>query len=250
MERDAIEWYLPVFGVVWLVAGAAGCSADDSNGDAGASSGSGAAASGSTGTGGGTSDGTSTSGGSAGTSGATATGAGGAAGAQGEGGAAGESGFTRVGVCGQRGEATVDTEETFEGFQEYYIIDDSGLGDDICVVRFDVERAGDAPGGCEMFAGQQDECLWTHLVELKNPMITLDENGVCENSELGLDAAALMEIDGSQVAYGFVSQYAGHNSVLLKYDDSSETWVPNGNATWDPETGAFRFDRRDGFCNY
>jgi hypothetical protein len=114
---------------------------------------------------------------------------------------------------------------------------------DICVVRFDVARVGDAPGGCE-------DCRWTHLVEYSNPTLVTDVDGVCANSELGLSAARIAEIEGSQAAYGYVFEYSGHNSVLLKYDAELDSWDPFGNATWDEETSAFRFDRRDGFCNY
>jgi hypothetical protein len=245
MGTDTMQRYFMHLSVAFLVAAGSACGGDGSGDDTGAAS-SGATSSGS-GSGGSTSGSGATSSATTGTGG-SATSASGTGGGTGAGGDSG--GFTNVGVCGERGEGTVDAAETFEGFWEFYIIGDDGLGDDVCVVRFDAARAGEAPEGCDMFAGQQDECLWTHLVELSNPMVMLDEDGVCENSELGLDEAAMMEIEGSQGAYGFVSEYAGHNSVLLKYEESSETWVPNGNATWDEETGAFRFDRRDGFCDY
>ena len=160
------------------------------------------------------------------------------------------SGFTQLGVCGVRGESTVNTADTFEGYQEFFIIGDEGFGVDVCVVRFTVSRAGDAPEGCENFAGQQDECLWTHLVEFSDPEVMLDEGGVCGNSELGLDMDAIAAIDGSQEAYGYVFEFQGHNSVLLRYDAETETWAPNGNASWDADTSDFFFDRRDGFCMF
>jgi hypothetical protein len=45
------------------------------------------------------------------------------------------------------------------------------------VIRFDVTRVGQAPGGCEEFAGKQHECLSTHLVEYNNPCVLNDEGG-------------------------------------------------------------------------
>ncbi len=153
-----------------------------------------------------------------------------------------DSGFDAVGVCGERGEATVD-ESTYDGYVEYYIIGDEGFGIDICIVRFEVSRVGEAPGGC-------DDCLWTHLLEYSNPEVLLDEGGVCASSELGLTQERMAEIAGTQVAVGFVNEYAGHNSVLMKYKSETDSWEPNGNASWDDESSASRFDRRDGFCDY
>jgi hypothetical protein len=197
-----------------------------------------------------------TAGGGAGASGAragsTAGGQGGSAGAKagrgGSGGGGGGSAFTEVGVCGQRGMGTVDT-DSFSGFEEFYIIDDEGFGEDICVVRFDVEKVGDGPDGCDDPTADVD-CLWVHEVEYSNPSVVLDMNGVCAKSDLGFGAAKIAEIDGSRAAYGFVSEYVGHNSVVLKYDDAQSKWIAHGNATWDEGTSAFRFDRRDGNCNY
>jgi hypothetical protein len=65
-----------------------------------------------------------------------------------------------------------------------------------------------------------------------------------------MDDERIAEIDGSQASYGFVYEYAGHVSVLLKYDEATSTWGPNGNANWSEETGLLRFDSRDGVCGY
>lgn len=153
----------------------------------------------------------------------------------------GGSGFADSGVCGVRGEGPV-SESAFSGFEEFYLIGENGFGTDICVVRFDVARVGEAPGGC-------DECAWTHQVEYGNPQIVTDVNGVCASSELGMDSARIDEIEGSQAYYGFVFEYSGHVSVLMKYDEATSTWGPNGTASWSEETG-LRFDRRDGYCGY
>src|SRR5262249_15146015 len=153
-----------------------------------------------------------------------------AQGSAGKAGSGGGSTFTEVGVCGQRGMGTVDA-DSFDGWEEFYIIGEEGFGDDICVVRFDVKRAGAAPDGCDDPAADVD-CLWTHEVQYSNPQVMTDMNGVCAKSDLGFDAAAIAEIEGSRVAYGFVSEYVGHNSVLLTYDEAMAKWVANGNATW------------------
>jgi hypothetical protein len=155
---------------------------------------------------------------------------------------AGTTGFAEVGVCGHRGESTVSDSE-FEGFEEYFLIGEEGFGDDICIVRFDVTRVGEAPAGCT-------DCVWSHLVELGNPTTELDENGVCAKSELAFDAERIAELDGSQIAYGFVREFAGHNSVVLSYDDALGSWEPFGNATYDAAIERLKFERRNGNCGY
>ena len=179
-----------------------------------------------------------------GTAGSSAAGQGSAGRAGGGGGGA----FTEEGVCGQRGRSTVDA-DSFEGYEEFYIIGDKGFGEDICVVRFDVKRVGPGPEGCDDPTADVD-CLWVHEIEYSNPSIVTDVNGVCAKSDLGLDAEAIAEIDGKRVVYGFVSEYVGHNSVILQWDGATMMWGPAGNATWNEDDGSFRFDNRDGTCNY
>ncbi|HLV22453.1 MAG TPA: hypothetical protein VKZ49_16280 [Polyangiaceae bacterium] len=215
--------------------GATGGSSAAGAGGTGGSADAGAAGAGANATGGG------------GTGGSSGSGPG-AAGAAGTAGAAGSGAVARVGVCGVRS-AGVVTADSFETYEEHYLLGDEGFGDALCVVRFDVRRAGDAPDGCDESAGQQDMCLWTHLVEYSNPSVLVDEDGACEDSELAMDSAAIAAIDGQQVAYGYVFEYQGHNSVLMRYDEA-RGWQPGVNAGWSPETGDFQFDRRDGFCAY
>jgi hypothetical protein len=155
---------------------------------------------------------------------------------------AGESGFGEVGVCGHRGESTVDDSE-FEGYEEYFLIGEEGFGDDLCVVRFEVTRVGDAPADCP-------DCLWSHLVELGNPSTELDTDGVCAKSELGFDTARIAELDGIRIAYGFVPEFAGHVSVVMKYDEARGAWDAFGSASYDEATSTLKFERRNGICGY
>jgi hypothetical protein len=214
--------------------------------DAGAT-GAGGSGTGGSGTGG-TASGGSGAGGSGGRSTAGTGGAGGADGAGDAGGAgdaeagSGSTEFSEVGVCGHRGEATVTATE-FSGFEEYFLIGEEGFGSDICVVRFDVTRAGDPPDACP-------DCEWSHAVKLENARVVLDTNGVCANSQLGFDAEMIASLEGSEPAYGYVDEYAGHVSVLMKYDEERELWDAFGTATYDPDESTLKFERRNGFCNY
>jgi hypothetical protein len=239
-------------GIALLATGAVACS-DDSDGDPSTEGGRGGSAgqseagagAGAGMTGGGA--GGSMAGRSGAGSGGASSGTGGGTGTVGDAGAAdGGGGFTEMGVCGQRGEATVNATE-FAGFEEFYIISEEGFGEDICVVRFDVARVGEAPAGC---MDADVDCLWAHTVEFSNPSVVLDEGGVCSNSELGLDADAIAEIDGSRASYGFVSEVVGHANVMMKYDETMATWDAYGNGSYDEAEESFDFDRRDGLCDY
>jgi hypothetical protein len=201
----------------------------------------------------------------AGTGGTSAAGSGGSSGGSsgnggssgevsGKGGSSGSSGSgggdePQVGVCGLRSEGTV-TVDDFETYEELYLLGDEGFGEEVCIIRVDVVRVGEAPAGCDEMAGQQDECLWTHQVEYRNPEVVLDEDGACANSDLGMDAAAIAALEGQQLGYGYVFEYQGHNSVLMTYSEERSAWEAGVNAGWTESTGAFQFDRRDGFCDY
>ena len=177
--------------------------------------------------------GTGGTGASGGTGGSAGSGAGGSA-----------SPWANLGVCGIRGESPAVSASSYEGFEEYYMIGDDGFGSDICVVRFAVTRVGEAPAGCT-------DCAWSHRVAYSNPEVLTDVDGVCAMSELGMTAAKIAELDGTESSYGYVFEYAGHVSVLLKYDEATTTWEPNGNASWNEDTGMLRFNKRNGsYCGY
>ena len=50
---------------------------------------------------------------------------------------------------------------------------------------------------------------------------------------------------------GYAPEFeGGHASVQMRYSDAMGKWDVFGNATWDMSTNMFRFDYRDGLCNY
>jgi len=219
-----------LLGAGLLVAASAGAGCSGGGGGSGGSMGS-AGSSGSAGTGG-------TTGG-----GGTTTCVGGTPASAGTTGGGG-SGFTTVGVCGQRGEATA-TATTFDGWEEFFMLSDEGLGAAVCVVRFDLKRVGAAP------CGSCTECTWTHQVEYSNPRVMTDTGGVCANSDLALTTAKINAIVGTRLSIGFARELGGaHGSARMKWFDAQQKWDVFGNATWDTTTNLFRYDYRDGFCNY
>lgn len=173
-------------------------------------------------------------------------GAGGASSAGGAGGAGGTSGtstFPNIGVCGESGDAVADA-TSYDGHEVRYIIGEQGFGTKICQVQFDLKRVGDAPPCCP-------GCVWAHLLEYSNPNVLTDTDGVCAQSDLALDAAAIAKIVGSRIAIGFTPHYGGaHGSARLRYFDDTKVWDVTGNANWSETTKAFSYDFREGYCNY
>lgn len=161
--------------------------------------------------------------------------------------------WSNVGVCAERGEATVDV-STFDGWEERYIISDSGFGSDAdrpCVVRFALKRVGDAPHASACMDTLAKPCEWTHLVEYGNPQVLADTAGACAQSQLALTAAAIAKIVGSRVEVGFARQYAGaHGSSRMKYFEAMQAWDVAGNASWDTTARKLTYTFRDGFCGY
>jgi hypothetical protein len=179
-------------------------------------------------------------------SGAGSGGAGTAGGTGGAGGTSGSSTYPNLGVCGRRIQATADA-TSFDGYEERYLLGNGGLdgaGSEVCIVRFDLKRVGDAPAPCA-------DCAWAHLLEYSNPQVVTDADGVCAKSDLDLDTAAIAGIAGSRVGLGFAMHYGGaHASARLSYNVATGAWEVSGNANWSETTRAFKSDYREGFCNY
>jgi hypothetical protein len=110
--------------------------------------------------------------------------------------------------------------------------------------QFDLKRVGDAPACCP-------GCAWAHLLEYTNPQVLTDTDGVCGQSDLALDTAAIAKIVGSRVAIGFVPHHGGaHGSARMRYFEDTKVWDVTGKANWSETTKAFSYDFRDGYCNY
>jgi hypothetical protein len=233
---------------------------DDAAGGGGAESGGGT---GGSATGGSSTGGTATGGSAGASTGGSATGGSGGSGTGGSatGGSAGSGtggsaggGFTKRGICGQKATGTV-TATTYTGTEEFYMVSQENVEEGLidiynCLIRFDVTRVGEAPPNCEDLEGMP--CMWTHRVEVGNPTIVTNEGGVCETNSLGWNAAWMAMLDGSQSSYGYVDEYLGHDSVVMKAFGTAgmETWEVLGRASWDETDGTFGFDNRIGECRY
>ena len=150
--------------------------------------------------------------------------------------------YNRTGVCGMSGEGTV-TVEGFTGFEEVYLIGDEGLGDDLCRIRSPLTAVGSPTTSC-------DACEFAFVFERGVSSVVVDIDDACASSALSMDVAGIEGMIGTTVSYGFASEYVGHSSVLMLLDDTTDTWQAVAFASYNDTTGAFGYDRRDGFCGY
>lgn len=189
------------------------------------------------------------SGGSGGSNGGAGVGGAGTSGNPGTSGGAGTNGggFVNPASCGERGSATAST-TAYDGTAEFYIIGDRGLGDEVCVIRFDVKRTGAAPANC-VDPTTSAACSWSHQVTFTNPTVVTNTNGACDASDSvpALDAAGIAKIDNSSIGRGF-SKVAGHGDSLMKYDGTK--WTVVGHSSWNETSSMFDYNVITGACNY
>lgn len=136
-----------------------------------------------------------------------------------------------------------DTLPIYEGFEEQYIMTNEDDPVDVCRVRYELHVVGAPSIACT-------ECLWSVVLERRNPNIITDVDNACAESELLLDDAAIAASVGQQVSYGYIKEFVGHSNVLMFLDEALGKWDAMTFANWSDETNEFSYDRRDGFCSY
>ena len=187
-----------------------------------------------------------TSDGGSGTSGASGT----------EGGESGGSGgtdpigFSNTGLCAFAGSG-VWQDGSYSGTHDLILVGDQGVGEDLCVVRFDANTVSDPEVACTVISsGTQLDCLFGTVVELSNPTTITDVDGVCANSERALDEDEIAAWVGEQFGMGFAPESTGHGNILVRFDESTMTWTEWASATFDSDTGDLEYRQSDGVCEY
>jgi hypothetical protein len=137
--------------------------------------------------------------------------------------------FPMAGSCAEDGKATASA-CAYEGYEDFLVIGDAGLGDPVCQIRFTVKRVGNAPSGCKYTrhdTGMEVACAWTQTLEYSNPVMMVNVNNACANSGFGLNAAKLDKLNGCRVAIGYAPECGDHDSACrMKYRVSLGGWDP------------------------
>jgi hypothetical protein len=150
-------------------------------------------------------------------------------------------GYANPGLLRQSGKATVSASD-YAGTEEYHIVSEGGLGTDVCDVKFDVKRVGAVSAPCQ-------ECDWSHLVELSNPEVVVDENGACAANDCEPIAGGFSKIAGLKIALGF-SKKTGHGDQLMHFDEAKAMWLPVGRGNWDESSGSLGYTIAGSVCTY
>ena len=198
-------------------------------------------------TGGGTTDGGTTDGGS---TGGGSTGGGTTGGGTTDGGATGGSDTGPeylLGLYGAQGSADVVPGLAYSGTESVYLIADEGDGEVVCQVSYDLNSTG-LRDDCEECICAEDDCgSFAFDLEVSGVHVTAESGPGCE--ALGLDEAALAELEGSTLSYGYNGDYFGHAAVLI-WEDPKLGWTVVAFAELDPETGAFTYNWERGYYEY
>lgn len=143
-----------------------------------------------------------------------------------------------TGLQGRTVQAQV-VEGDFEGQEEVYFVSDSGLGTDICRYQYTLSS----------LRGREDcdSCDWAFDLSISGVELLLEEEPGCI-ATLGMDSLTLESLEGQVVSYGYTEEYFGHAQVVLM--EVGSAWVAVANAAWEPSTGAFSFDWREGYVGY
>jgi hypothetical protein len=146
----------------------------------------------------------------------------------------------RTGLAGRLGSGTMDG-AAYQGTEDLYLIAEDGEGEDVCRVRYSLASNGPARTDCVA-------CDWAFDLLVSDAQLVA-ENAVGCAASLGLDAAAVVALNGTTRSYGYQEEYVGHADVLM-VDNGEGVWGAVSHATFDSTTGAFGYDWQDGIVSY
>jgi len=168
-----------------------------------------------------------------------------------EGGSGGSAaGFFNTGLCAFAGEGVWE-DGSYSGTHDLMLVGDLGVGEDLCVVRFEANTTSEPEVDCVVTSsGMQVPCSFGTVVELTNPTVVTDVDGVCGNSERALDEDGIAALVGERFGMGFAVESTGHGNILVRLDETMMTWTEWAGATFEPETGDLEYRQSDGVCDY
>jgi len=149
-----------------------------------------------------------------------------------------DSAAERLGLLGRQGTATV-LSGSFEGVEERYFTTEYGEGVDLCRIRYPLSSIA-VRDDCE-------DCEWAFDLLIGAPELIAEVEPGCL-ATVGVDSAALGELEGGVVSYGYDPDYLGHIQVLCV--DQGGGWVAVGHASWEPGSGEVSYDWQDGYHPY
>jgi hypothetical protein len=175
----------------------------------------------------------------------------GAAGDSGSGGSgSGQQDLSNTGLCAFAGTG-VWQDGSYSGTHDLILVGDQGVGEDLCVVRFEANGVAEPEVPCTVISsGTQEACSFGTVVELSNPTTVADVDGVCGNSERALGEEGIVARVGERFGMGFARESTGHGNILVRFDDATMQWNEWASATFEADTGELEYRQSDGVCRY
>jgi hypothetical protein len=147
----------------------------------------------------------------------------------------------RIGLEARTGQAQVSLANpaSYSGQETWTFTADSGAGEEVCRIQYALHSTG-ARLDCDL-------CDWAFDVSLLEAEFVSEADPGCE-AVFGIGSGNVGDLNGVWAGYGYSAEYFGHAAVFFLEVEGE--WVALGNAEFDEATGAYSYERLDGYVAY
>ena len=147
----------------------------------------------------------------------------------------------RIGLEARAGQAQVSLVDpaSYSGQEIWTFTADSGAGEEICRIQYALTSTG-VRSDCDL-------CDWAFDVSLSEAEFVSESDPGCE-AVFGIGPGNVGDLNGLWAGYGYSAEYFGHAAVFLLEVEGE--WVALSNALFDEASGAYSYERLDGYVAY
>ncbi len=147
----------------------------------------------------------------------------------------------RIGLEARTGQAQVSLVDpaSYSGQEIWTFTADSGAGEEICRIQYALASTG-VRSDCDL-------CDWAFDVSLSGAEFVSETDPGCA-AVFGIGPGNVGDLNGLWAGYGYSAEYFGHAAVFLLEVEGE--WVALSNALFDEASGAYSYERLDGYVAY
>jgi len=147
----------------------------------------------------------------------------------------------RIALEARTGQAqvTLAEPERYDGQEIWTFTGDSGAGEEICRIQYALNSTG-VREDCDI-------CDWAFDVSISEAEFVSESEPGCR-ATFGIGPENVGDLNGLWAGYGYSAEYFGHAAVFLL--ETEGEWVAVSNAVFDEATGAYSYERLDGYVAY